>query len=64
MISGMKFNWKPAAVCVPQELILRPTWFRISINDLDNGPESTLGKLADDTKLRGVADAPGSCAAI
>lgn len=64
MISVKKFSWKSAAGCVPQELILGPVWFHISVNDLDNGPEYTLSKFSDDTKLRGGTDAPDSWAAI
>jgi len=40
------------------------TFYDSMINDLDNGAECTLGKLASDTKLRDVADRPDGCAVI
>ncbi|KAJ7403267.1 rna-directed dna polymerase from mobile element jockey-like [Pitangus sulphuratus] len=64
MVSGMEFSWKPAADCVPRELALAPIWFRISISDLDNGPEYTLIKFADDMKVGAVAHTPDNCVAI
>lgn len=56
MIYGGKSNCKPATCGVPLGSILDPTLFKIFINELDNGAESTLSKFIDDTRLRGVAD--------
>lgn len=40
------------------------TLFRIFINDLDDGSESTLRQEADDVKLGGVADTLNGCATV
>jgi len=38
--------------------------WEISIKDLGEGIESTVGKCADDMRLEGVDDTPEGCAAI
>ena len=56
--------WRSINTSDPQESVLGPVLFSIFINNLEEGIESTLSKLADDTKLGGVADTPQGCAAI
>lgn len=64
MITSTKSSWRPVASSVPQGSILHLILFDIFINDVDDGAECTLSKVADDTKLGGEADMPESCIAI
>jgi len=64
LISGTKSSWRPVTSSVPLGPTLDPIPFNIVINDPPDRAEYTLSKLADDIKLRGVADTPDGRAAI
>ena len=63
-ISSAESGWRPVTSGTPQGSVLDLVVFNISIDNLDEGIVSTLGKYADDKKLGGVADTPEGCAAI
>lgn len=64
VISGLKSSWRPVSSGVLQGWLLLAILFNLFANELDDESKHTLNEFADDTKVRGMADAPDECATV
>lgn len=63
VISGAMCIWRPVTRGEPRGSVLSPLLFKVFIHDLNDGAESILNNLAEDTNLGGVPDRPEGRAA-